>query len=294
MNEQLPAASNIDERWLFQIELAAAAADGSAGVRRPRRRAARSGGAQRPGAARTSTCCTGRRSSSPSATASRSTPTVADGDPHRATSVRTAVIPRSEVAKVEAPGPDDPALGRRRAGAAGRGHVRHGGAVAGSTGRGAAARCARWPTPTTAGSIARSDADRRAVGERGRGRSRGARSRPGRSPAGCGSGIELLGVRSGGGRGVRVRQPHDVAAARPHARRPRRRRDDPKLSLRRRRGAGRRPSRTGRGGRSSSRSSCSTCRRSPTRPTPSASSTPAPPTCCSSRPAAARPRRTSA
>ena len=35
---------------------------------------------------------------------------VAAGDPYRATSVRTAVIPRSEVAKVEAPGPDDPAL----------------------------------------------------------------------------------------------------------------------------------------------------------------------------------------
>ena len=31
-------------------------------------------------------------------------------DPYRAVSVRTSVIPRSEVAKVEAPGPDDPAL----------------------------------------------------------------------------------------------------------------------------------------------------------------------------------------
>jgi hypothetical protein len=35
---------------------------------------------------------------------------VADHDPYRASGVRTAVVPRSEVARVEAPKPDDPAL----------------------------------------------------------------------------------------------------------------------------------------------------------------------------------------
>ncbi|MGH9156798.1 MAG: DISARM system helicase DrmA, partial [Acidimicrobiales bacterium] len=109
VNEQLPVATNVDERWLFQIELSAKPADGSAAF-------------------------VGRQVALPTGPG----PTdrelahldllyrekvefavghgvgvhaeVASGNPHRATSVSTAVIPRSEVAKVEAPGPDDPAL----------------------------------------------------------------------------------------------------------------------------------------------------------------------------------------
>jgi len=109
VNEQLPAPSNIDERWLFQIELAAEAPDGSPAF-------------------------VGRDVALPEETnhsddelrhldllyrekvefavghgvavhAERGEDT-----PYRATAVRTSVIPRSEVAKVEAPGPDDPAL----------------------------------------------------------------------------------------------------------------------------------------------------------------------------------------
>lgn len=109
VNEQLPSATNIDERWLFQVELSAEGVDGSA-------------------------VFVGRQLALPE----ESSPSDAElrhldllyrekvefavghgsavhaepdpGDPHRATSVRTTSIPRSEVAKVEAPGPDDPAL----------------------------------------------------------------------------------------------------------------------------------------------------------------------------------------
>lgn len=109
VNEQMPTPTNIDERWLFQIELAAAASDESA-------------------------VFVGRQLALPQETGHSDSElrhldllyrekvefTVGHGiavhaepaldDPHRATSVRTASIPRSEVAKVEAPGPDDPAL----------------------------------------------------------------------------------------------------------------------------------------------------------------------------------------
>jgi hypothetical protein len=109
VNEQLPTPTNIDERWLFQIELSAAAADSSA-------------------------VFVGRQLALPHETTHTDTELrhldllyrekvefavghgiavhadPASDDPHRATAVRTAVIPRSEVAKVEAPGPDDPAL----------------------------------------------------------------------------------------------------------------------------------------------------------------------------------------
>lgn len=109
VNEQLPAVSNIDERWLFQIELAARATDGSA-----------------PFVGRQLALPADVRSSDPElrhldllyrdrvefavghGVAVHADP--ADGDPHRATVVRTAVIPRSEVAQVEAPKADDPAL----------------------------------------------------------------------------------------------------------------------------------------------------------------------------------------
>ncbi|MBK5221554.1 MAG: helicase [Acidimicrobiia bacterium] len=109
VNEQMPTATNIDERWLFQIDLSAAAGDGSA-------------------------VFVGRQLALPQETTHSDAELrhldllyrekvefavghgiavhadAAPDDPHRATAVRTAVIPRSEVAKVEAPGPDDPAL----------------------------------------------------------------------------------------------------------------------------------------------------------------------------------------
>ena len=106
VNEQLPSPTNIDERWLFQVELSASAADGSS-------------------------VFVGRQLALPDETSHSDTElrhldllyrekvefAVGHGtavhaepdqsDPHRATSVRTTSIPRSEVAKVEAPGPDD-------------------------------------------------------------------------------------------------------------------------------------------------------------------------------------------
>lgn len=109
VNEQLPSATNIDERWLFQVELSAKAGDGASAF-------------------------VGRQLALPDETShtdaelrhldllyrekvefavGHGTAVHAEpdpADPHRATSVRTTSIPRSEVAKVEAPGPDDPAL----------------------------------------------------------------------------------------------------------------------------------------------------------------------------------------
>ncbi|KAA0232766.1 MAG: hypothetical protein JJLCMIEE_03574 [Acidimicrobiales bacterium] len=109
VNEQLPTDRNIDERWLFQIELSAAAPNGSPAF-------------------------VGRKLALPDQVSDSDDEVkhldllyrhtvefavghgvavhaeVADGNPHRATSVRTSVLPRSEVAKVEAPEPDDPTL----------------------------------------------------------------------------------------------------------------------------------------------------------------------------------------
>ena len=109
VNEQLPAASNVDQRWLFQIELRAEGADGSP-------------------------VFVGRQTALPTDAGSTDAELrhldllyretvefavghgvavhaeVAESDRYRATSVRTAVLPRSEVVKVEAPRPDDPAL----------------------------------------------------------------------------------------------------------------------------------------------------------------------------------------
>lgn len=109
VNEQLPSPTNVDERWLFQVELSASAADGSS-------------------------VFVGRQLALPDETSHTDTElrhldllyrekvefAVGHGtavhaepnpsDPHRATLVCTTSIPRSEVAKVEAPGPDDSAL----------------------------------------------------------------------------------------------------------------------------------------------------------------------------------------
>ncbi|MBK6670722.1 MAG: hypothetical protein IPG46_14020 [Actinobacteria bacterium] len=109
VNEQMPTATNIDERWLFQIELSAAAADRSAVFV----------GRQLAPAQRVSHGDSELRHldllyrekvefAVGHGIAVHADPAL--DDPHRATAVRTAVIPRSEVAKVEAPGPDDTAL----------------------------------------------------------------------------------------------------------------------------------------------------------------------------------------
>lgn len=109
VNEQDKVARNVDERWLFQVELVAEAVDGSAPF-------------------------VGRQVALPAEAASGDDEVrhldllhrekvefavghgiavhaeTAPADPYRATAVRTSVIPRSEVARVEAPRPDDPAL----------------------------------------------------------------------------------------------------------------------------------------------------------------------------------------
>lgn len=109
VNKQLPVKSNIDERWLFQIELAAESTDGAA-VFVGRDLALH----DRPGDADAELrhldllyrekveFAVGH------GIAVHAEPSPAD--PHRAVAVRTSVIPRSEVAKIEAPGPADPAL----------------------------------------------------------------------------------------------------------------------------------------------------------------------------------------
>ena len=109
VNEQAPKRVNVDERWLFQVELSAAAADGAA-------------------------VFVGRDLAFPERVSESDSElahldvlyrekvefAVGHGaavhadldqkDPYRAVGVRTAVIPRSEVAKVEAPGANDEAL----------------------------------------------------------------------------------------------------------------------------------------------------------------------------------------
>ena len=109
VNEQMPVRQNVDERWLFQVELAVAASDGS------------------PAFVGRAVALPDRVDHSDSELAHLDllyrekvefavghgvsvNAEVAEGDPYRAVSVRTAVIPRSEVAKVEAPGSNDPAL----------------------------------------------------------------------------------------------------------------------------------------------------------------------------------------
>jgi hypothetical protein len=109
LNEQLPAASNVDERWLFQVGLAAEGT-GELAPFVGRSLALPANVGSNDAEVRhldllyrdTVEFAVGHGI----AVHAETTP----GDPHRATAVRTTVIPRSEVAKVEAPGPDDPAL----------------------------------------------------------------------------------------------------------------------------------------------------------------------------------------
>jgi hypothetical protein len=146
VNEQPPARQNVDERWLFQVELAVEAADGTPAF-------------------------VGRDVALPDLTdngdpelthldllyrekvgfaVGHGVAVHAEGEvlnPYRARSVRTAVVPRAEVAKVEAPGPNDPALDDVERQLLGR--------VTFDMEELARPRCSRWQTPMTGGLIAR-------------------------------------------------------------------------------------------------------------------------------------------
>jgi len=109
VNEQLPAATNIDERWLFQIELSARATDGSAPFVGRQLALPADVGSSDPELRHLDLLYRDRVEFAVGHGVAVHAE-VADGDRHRATAVRTAVIPRSEVAQVEAPRPDAPAL----------------------------------------------------------------------------------------------------------------------------------------------------------------------------------------
>ena len=211
------------------------------------------------------------------------------GDPYRATSVRTSVIPRSEVAKVEAPGPDDPALDATERELMGtvtfdmEALSLLDGPGAATVLRPLAVAYDRWldRQADRLGDLSddQADAARTAI--------ESAHSIAERLRIG----IDLLASDPIAAEAFAVREPHDVATATPHARRvrsPRR----PQTHIVRRRDAGRLdaelvvaavPDRLRAG-------EPAFAWRIPRMP--NASSTPAPPTFCSSRPAAARPRPT--
>ena len=109
VNEQLPAPSNIDERWLFQIDLTAEATDGSA-VFVGRDVALPDQSGDTDVELRNLDLLYREKVEFAVGHGIAVHAEASGGNPYRATSVRTSVIPRSEVAKVEAPGPDDPAL----------------------------------------------------------------------------------------------------------------------------------------------------------------------------------------
>ncbi len=110
VNEQLPTPANIDERWIFQYELAAEAPDASAvfvgrDVALPEQGASSDEDELRHLDLLYRTQVEFAVGHGVAVHAKR-----ADGDPYRAVSVHTSVIPSSDVAKVEAPGPDDSSL----------------------------------------------------------------------------------------------------------------------------------------------------------------------------------------
>ena len=109
VNEQLPTDRNIDERWLFQIELSAAAPD-AAPVFVGRRLALPEQAVDSDDEVEHLDLLYRHKVEFAVGHGVAVHAEVADDDPHRATGVRTAVVPRSEVAKVEAPSPDDPTL----------------------------------------------------------------------------------------------------------------------------------------------------------------------------------------
>ena len=109
VNEQLPTTTNIDERWLFQIELGAEAPDGSPVFVGRRDAIPEIGGENEPELRHLELLYRDKVEFAVGHGVGVHAE-LAESDVHRATSVRTAVIPRSEVAKVEAPRADDPAL----------------------------------------------------------------------------------------------------------------------------------------------------------------------------------------
>jgi hypothetical protein len=109
INEQLPAPANIDERWLFQIELSASALDASP-VFVGRQFALPNHIEHGDDEVRHLDLLYREKVEFAVGHGLAVHADVAPGNPNRATAVRTTVIPTSEVAKVEAPRPDDPAL----------------------------------------------------------------------------------------------------------------------------------------------------------------------------------------
>ena len=109
VNEQLPATRNIDERWLFQIELSAAAPDG-APVFVGRQLALPDQAADNDDEVEHLDLLYRHKVEFAVGHGVAVHAAVAGDDPNRATQIRTAVVPRSEVAKVEAPRPDGPSL----------------------------------------------------------------------------------------------------------------------------------------------------------------------------------------
>jgi hypothetical protein len=168
VNEQLPARSNIDERWLFQVELSARAPDG-APVFVGRQEAFADGVGHVDDELRHLDLLYRHKVEFAVGHGIGVHAETAPGDPTRATVVGTAVVPRSEVARIEAPGPDDAA-------------------------RDETERALMAQVTFDMEALSRLDGLA--------GRHRATRHRHGR------------------GRGVRVRQPRDVAAAAPHAGRP--------------------------------------------------------------------------
>lgn len=109
VNEQMPVRRNVDERWLFQVELVATAPDRAPVFVGRDVALPDSVGHGDPELAHLDLLYRERVEFAVGHGVAVHAD-VTDGHPYRATSVRTAVIPRSEVAKVEAPGPSDAAL----------------------------------------------------------------------------------------------------------------------------------------------------------------------------------------
>ncbi len=109
VNGQEPTRTNVDERWLFQIELSAAAPDGSP-VFVGRKDALADQSADTDTELRHLDLLYRDKVEFAVGHGTAVHADAVPDNPRRATAVRTAVIPRSEVAKVEAPRPNDPAL----------------------------------------------------------------------------------------------------------------------------------------------------------------------------------------
>jgi hypothetical protein len=109
VNEQMPVRTNVDERWLFQVDLAATAPNGEP-VFVGRDVALPGYVDQSDPELKHLDLLYRERVEFAVGHGTAVHAVTAEGDPYRATSVRTAVIPRAEVAKVEAPGPSDSAL----------------------------------------------------------------------------------------------------------------------------------------------------------------------------------------